>query len=222
MGSLVGNQVCINTFKYLKLGFLLRSSLYIMMQLHPSRWWLSLHLFPLVRSTVDTEARVRPGRSGWDNKTSVGLRSWSVREAESPSRRVMDPDRELGCCWAGTLDRISGQLFRTSSSLGRSIKLSWVFFLSYWDLKKLLMKWELSNRSLPVYPKIYSSSNMNWQNDVMRRFGCINKYVSHLISTTMQCGRECSFLTLRPKEFRAQRSLVTWPLYDSTRLQDLL
>lgn len=46
--------------------------------------------------------------------------------------------------------------------------------------------------------------------------------MSHLISTKMQCGRECSFLTLRPEEFRAQRSLVTWPLYDSTRLQVLL
>ena len=136
MGSLVGNQVCINTFKYLKLGFLLLSSLHIMVQLHPSCWWLSLHLFPLVRSTVNTEARVCPGRSGWNNKTSVGLRSWSLREAESPSRRVMDPDRELGWCWVGTLGRISGQLFRTSSSPGRSMNLSWVFFLSYWEFKK--------------------------------------------------------------------------------------
>ena len=78
------------------------------------------------------------------------------------------------------------------------------------------------NYLIEVYPKICSSSNMNWQNDAMSRFGCINKYISHLISITMQCGRERSFLTLRPKEFRAQRSLVTWPLYDSTRLQVLL
>lgn len=136
MGSLAGNQVCINTFKYLKLGFLLLPSLHIMVQLHPSCWWLSLHLFPLVRSTVNTEARVCLGRSGWDNKTRVGLRSWSVREAESPSRRVMNPDRELGCCWVGTLGGMSGQLFRTSSSPGRSMKLSWVFFLSYWEFSK--------------------------------------------------------------------------------------